>query len=407
MSPGLTVTVDPSVTFKDGEPTIRIDIPPGVSQGTKIKVGTNGAAGNGVPRIPDAWDLKRFGYAMKTTNASLFLDGANTYLGDSRYTNFWCAGINATHYGDGIGDTAMLVDNQWFCPKAANAVGTIIGAPTASNLARCKMTFTLAATTTKTESIWIGFVGALPKRTLPTVILSFDDGFLAWDTYLMDRLKQYDLPASFAIVTGLLGKPNYMSAERVTARFNEPEALFDFVLHQSVHDSLAAQGDARYLQNLLIGRAGMRELGITGDGPNHHVWVESVWDNTSIAALQAAGFLSARAAGYTPESGMDGLYYTGNDKQVFKLNTAKVNLTYDATFVQVQAAIQTAMADGSYVFVNGHDIVNSPSSTYQWSYDNMDLLLAWLAGQVAAGALEVKSHSKWFADATGRPCNRR
>ncbi|WP_402718638.1 polysaccharide deacetylase family protein [Janthinobacterium rivuli] len=407
VTPGCTVSLDAAVSFKDGYPSLRIDLPAGLPAGTVVKVGTTGAAGKGQPRIPFNWDLQRFSFALRSTNAAIMQTGGMIYLGNSDYSSFWSGFLNALHYGGSAAtDTVMFVDNAWWVPKLATPLDCE-GTPTAQNLSRGKFTVQLTAATTQPETIWLGMLAALPKRKLPTVILSFDDGYASWDTYLMERLKYYDLPASFAIVTSLLGKSDYMSAERMKARFDDPSRLFDFTLHQSVHDNVAVQGSAQYVTALQVGRDQMRAAGIGGDGPSHHAWVESLWTNTAIDAMRAAGFLSARGAGYTAERGFDQVFFSGNDKDAYILNTSMVNLTNDASFAQVQAAIQTAVDDGSFVFVNGHDIVRTPASDYQTSYAVIDELLAWLAGQVAAGALQVVSHSRWFADTTGRVTDRR
>lgn len=407
VSPGCTVSLDAAMSFKDGYPSLRVDLPAGLPAGTVVRVGTSGATGKGQPRIPFGWDLRRFCFALRSTNAAIMQIGGMIYLGDSEWSNYWYGALNALHYGGSAGaDTVMFIDNEWWVPKL-DAPLDCEGVPTAAILARGKFTVQLSAATTQPETIWLGMFAALPKRTLPTVILSFDDGFASWDTYLMERLKYYGLPASFAIVTSLLGQPDYMSAERMKVRFDDPSRLFDFILHQSVHDNVVVQGSANYVTALQVGRDQMRTAGISGDGPSHHAWVESLWTDTAIDAMRKAGFLSARAAGYTAESGFDQVFFTGKDKAAFILNTASVSLTNDVTFAQVQTAIEEAVDNDSFVFVNGHDIVRTPESTYQTSYAVIDELLAWLAGQVAAGTLQVVSHSRWFADTTGRVTDRR
>ena len=399
-----TVTLDNTVLY-NGQPTIKCFIPAGTAAGTTVKLGTIATGSNRRASVPFDWDAKNVSVALLTDHMEL-LPGWNLYVGDAAYANFWLVSCPTSHYSGGAAQIYAR-SNEWWCGKTMTAnVGG--GTPTNTTATRAKLHFTLSGTVPAGGmTVNIGFAGSFPARPKATVILTLDDGFDSWDTYIKQRALYYDIPVTMALVGSLAGNPGYLSIPKIQAMFNDPSRLFDFTNHNWVHDNVETAGAALYVQRLIQNRAWMQSIGITGDGPSHHAWVQTVLDNTAIDLMRAAGFLTARGGSYNPEFGVDQFVHVEQDKFRYYLNTTNSNLTSDRTYAQVKTDLDIAIADKSLVMIMAHDFALTEGNTYTWSYAKMDQLFAYLASLRDAGAIEIKSQSRWYADSCGHVCDRR
>lgn len=387
---GMTVSVDTSVLF-DGKPTLRLDIPAGSSGA--YRVGTTAAD----VVMPYNWDGKQLCWPVMSSNLSA-VSASSMYLGDAAFTNFYSFGGQSSAANV---PEAEWQANEWMLFRGpAAAVGG--GTPTFTGLKRLRMNFTVVSQATPT-TVWIGGV-FIARQKRPTIILSVDDGYRSSYSFLAPLCRYYRIPVSFGIDQFYVGQANYLTEAMIRELHADPSDLFEFVTHGYNNTSVSVAGNAAYLQHNINTRAYLRTLGVMGDGPNHHPWVQSVYNNTILALMRDAGFLSARMGGSTPKSMHDALYATGHDKRIFhQLNCT--TLTTGLSLASAQSAITAAVTTEGYgvAHINAHDFAASDAaSPPTWSYDKMHDLMGWMAAQRDAGTFDIKCWGRWYADLMGQ-----
>jgi hypothetical protein len=389
---GLTLAVDTAVLF-NGQPTLRLDIPAS-SSGT-YRVGTTLATLN----MPYLWDGKQLAVAVKSSNMTACDGVTGVLLGDASFTNFYTftGQRNAANVPQ-----ANWVAGDWIISRGTVATQTASG--TFVGQKRLRINFTISSVGTATQ-IWIGFVGAAASKK-PTVILSIDDGYASGYSFVAPLARYYKIPVSFGIDRAYVGSGNYFTAAQIQELHADPSNLFEFVTHGFNNTNLTAAGSATaYVQQQVDTRNYLRSLGIRGDGPNHHPWVQSLYSNAAQDAMKAAGFLSARMGASTPLSMHDSFMSTGDEKRVYQLVNC-CTLTTGLSLGQAQTAVTTACTTEGYgvTHVNAHDFaVADAASPPTWSFDKMTEFMGWLDAQRTAGVCDIKSWGQWYADLAGVP----
>ena len=387
---GMTVAVDTAVLF-DGRPTLRIDIP-ALSSGT-YRVGTTAA----VCDMPTSWDGKGLTIAMMTSNAAAVVGAASVFLGDAGFAN----------YNDHNGlirpanvPQANWVANEWMVGRCTTATAT--GSPTFPGQKRLRLNFTVTSNASAT-TLWIGFLGIVaPKKT--TVVVSIDDGYRTGYDFVAPLARYYSIPVSFGIDRFYIDtNSTYMTSAMIRELHADTSDLFEFVTHGFNNTSLSGAGSAAaYTQQNVETRAYLRSLGIAGDGPNHHPWVQSVYDNAAVAAMKAAGFLSARIGGSTPKSVWDSHWPSLQDKQVFQ-QLAAISPTTGLTVNDLQTAVTAAVTEGYGVtHVNMHQAgAADAASPMTWTWAKWIDTFQWLDAQRTAGNIDIKCWGRAYADSVG------
>jgi len=386
---GLTLALDTTVLF-DGKPTLRLDIPAN-SSGT-YRVGTTTA--NVI--TPYNWDGKQLALAFMSSNMTAVSAVAGVLLGDSTFTNYY------TFTGQsGVANVpqANWVANEWVIARLGTTVAT--GSPTFTGIKRPRINFTVTSVPTAT-SVWIGIFGiAASKKS--SLILSIDDGYASGYSFIAPLARYYKIPVSFGIDSALVGTNNYMTAAQIQELQRDPSNLFEFVTHGYNNHTINTSTEQAYVAEQVQTLAYLRSLGISGHGPLHHPWVQSLYSNSAQAMLKNAGFLSARAGATTPLSMHDSLMSTGNEKRIYQLCNS-CTLTTGLSLAQAQTAITTACTTENYgvVHVNAHDFASADAaSPPTWSYDKMSDLMGWIDAQRTAGVCTPKTWGQWHADLFG------
>jgi len=397
---GLTVSLDTNVLFA-GRPTIRIDIPAGTS-GAKQLIGTTLATAY----IPDGWDLKNMCCAVRCTNTAIFPSLTMT-IGDATYANSWSK--DKTKEGNPDGYAYANRNNEWCFLKCGSltapaAIGVNTGSPTVARRMRAKILSALTSSASA-ETMWIGFFGIMPPRRKPVVIITLDDGYATHYNFLAPLCRYYNIPVSLGIIGSLLGVGNKMSVAQAYSLAHDQSRLFDLVNHTYSHITLVAgSNEAAQLADFQANRDFLRNtLGITEDGPLHVIYPGGVTSLAQYAGLKAAGFLSGRKNQVCWMHGQDQTIATGEDDGRFVDNVITTIEEVSRTVADVKTAIDGLKTRNEVGVLEGHNFA-SASQTNTWSYENMEELMAWLYTERAAGNIEIKSKSRWYADLTGRPC---
>lgn len=406
----LTVAVDTTVLF-DGRPTLKITIPAGTSG--VCKVGTNVA--NAL--IPYGWDKNDIAIAIMHSGftgydySSTYPPVPTLYLGDATYTNFWVTGLPLGSYPE-----TKPRANEWFVAKPTATWGTGGGTPDTSLMSggvitstalRAKLQWTQVSQATDCY-IWVGLVGRMPSRPKATLVWNVDDGYAEWDTFLKPLFKHYDMPISMSISKGLVGTSGYLTAAQITALFEDSTRLFDIVNHAVDNTDYDTLGASAYYAQMVENRDYLRSIGITGDGPLHHPTVQSKWGNDLVDLASAGGFLTMRSSALTATMhGRDQLVRSGQDKLRWYL-AADTFLGNGINLATAKGLVDTAVTQKDFFMIGGHEFKDSGGvAAYTWTRSDMEQLVGYVRSKVDAGTLEVKSLSRWYADLTGRTCDRR
>jgi hypothetical protein len=264
---------------------------------------------------------------------------------------------------------------------------------------RCRVRLGVAAGNAAT-SIWVGFFGKLPKRR-PTLIMCFDDGYASWYTLLRNAFMHFNLPVSLGIASALVGTAGFMTTAQIQAMATDPRGLFDFVNHSTDNTSYSTLGAAAYYANLETCRAYLRSIGITGDGPLHHPYVQNLWGNDLIDLLSTGGYKSARigpaGASYAVEHKDQAIPF--DDKQRWRLPTF-ANLNSSLSLAQAKTAIDDLILRSSFGMMTGHDFGSSAAGAQYWNESDLFQLLGYIKSKQDAGTLDVTTWSNWYSSLT-------
>lgn len=404
----LTVAVDNTVLF-EGRPTLKITIPAGTSGA--CKVGCSGADAN----LPYFWDRENFSVAMMYGGftgydfVSTFPPKLDPYIGNATYTNFWTAsGYNGATF------TELKTRNGEWCVSKPTAAQWQIGSGTPISVlgdgtkitaakARCKLQWTQVSQATDCY-IWVGLFGKLPARKKPTIIFTLDDGYSSWNSFIAPLFKHYDMPVSMGIDSAFVGTANYLTQSQIVSLYSDQSRLFDFVNHGVNNQNYSTLGAASYYQTIETTRHYLQGIGIKGDGPYHHPYVQSVWGNDLVDLMVAGGYLSARASTNVIMHGRDQVIKSDKLRWLLNIDVALISTK---TLAQANADLDTAIAGGGFIMINAHDFLATAATTYQWPFSDMQQFVGRIAALRDAGTVEVKSWSRWYADLTGRFSDRR
>lgn len=385
---GATFAIDNAVLF-DGKPTMRVTIPAGQ---TACRFGTLDATAI----MPYNWDKSRFAVAIMCSNIAVMASPA-LYIADK-----------ATGYGNNVLTWGQLPvsqsqdtrNNEWlvYQPEkdTTNSVGwTTTGTYTAAATKMLRMNLSLTGAQATDTTFWVGCFGVMQSRPKPTLIPIYDDGRESIYTHVYPLFKALRMPLSIAVVSSIIGTPTYMTWAQLREIANDPSGLFEVVIHSRSHINRTTMGNAAYVQDVIGCRADLIAQGFTGDGLNHHAFVESDWSSAAIDGLRAAGFRNTRTAGFAFERVFeDGLYRSGDKKRwlMNALTTLGNGTTATASIVEVDAW----RAFGGYVTINGHDFKATSTDAYTFAFKEHAQLMGYVASLRDAGSIELMRWSQWF-----------
>lgn len=407
---GATFQVDSAVTI-NGRSTIRVDFPANYNGGAggTVNLGTLLATAD----IPYNWDRDDMAVAIRTSVTPVASHFQNVFLGDATYTNYY---LCSTPVYSSITTTHLPRANEWIYFKMRNGVvsgddfavgagspstwlSSAIGGATAPKM-RARVRLGVAAGNAAT-SIWVGFFGKLPKRR-PTLVMCFDDGYSSWYTLLRNTFKHFNLPVSLGIASALANTGGFMTSAQIQQMATDPRGLFDFVNHSTTNDPYSTLGAAAYYANVETCKEFLRSIGIAGDGPLHHPYVQNSWGNDLVDLLIAGGYKSARAGAagtsYAIEHKDQAIPF--EDKQRWRLPTF-ANLNNSLSLAQAKAAIDDLILRSSFGMMTGHDFGSSAAGAQYWNESDLFQLLGYIKSKQDDGTLDVTTWSNWYASVNG------
>ena len=121
------------------------------------------------------------------------------------------------------------------------------------------------------------------------VILTFDDGYRDNYTTVFPLLKQYNFPATIFVTTGLIGNPEYCSAEELREMHNS--GLVAIETHTLTHPKLATLSRAEADHEIRESRRALQE--ILGTAPTLFAYPYGNFSEGTIGLVREIGFTGA------------------------------------------------------------------------------------------------------------------
>jgi len=368
---GVTRTTDSSVTY-NGAATTRVFVPAALA--TNFEIGVNTASVNFPYLTPGAPVPFSIGVILRTDRPAR-ITGGSVYIGDSSYTNFATGLMSAISANDGW--QFMLTGATW----------TPTGSPTYSGARRTKIRIMVLAG--EDANVWIaGYV--IFARNRPAFVLTCDDGYDEFYSYLYPACVSRGIPVSMSIASGLVGQSGHVTAAQCREMQADPSGLVELVNHARLNDNYNTLGLAAYMNDVLECRRFLQSVGAT-DSSSCHVYVQGQFDATLQRALMDNGFTCAREVGASDRSwNRQDMYY--NPMRRFAL-PASCNLEDTQPLATVQGYINKAIATGGLFVAMGHRF-EAAAGTITWTQADMNSLLDWLALQAKQGLIDLLKMSE-------------
>lgn len=144
------------------------------------------------------------------------------------------------------------------------------------------------------EDVYRHFAQGRPLPPKP-VVITFDDGYRTFWDVAVPMLEAYKYPATVFVVTGLVGKPNYLTWEHVRAL---PGMGFEIGSHTETHPDLRRLSGARLAQEVTGARTVLERQ--TGELIRFFCYPSGRYDDETLEAVRAAGYVAAVTTRYGP-----------------------------------------------------------------------------------------------------------
>jgi len=239
------------------------------------------------------------------------------------------------------------------------------------------------------DALWVG------GRDLPSVALTFDDGYQSDYTEVFPVLSEQGMTATSFLNTGFIGYFYALQPPQMDEMYG---AGWEFGNHTANHYGLTEIPPEGWLSDLTAADDWLQEAGyLRGRQLLAFPYGEfaTVDRQTIDAEVRAAGIAAARTVYSYPLE-------TGSGRINPLRYPATVELRTDTTLAEAKGAIDDAIRFGHSVVIYGHEIVAGPPGPYKWNRDDFAALIDYLARQRGAHLLRVPSFGElqaWLAPA--------
>ena len=224
--------------------------------------------------------------------------------------------------------------------------------------------------------------------TVPTpgaISIVFDDGWGSQYSKAYQKMKEHDMLGNIAVITGnVAGAPanGYCTLAQLQEMYN---AGWDMVSHTKTHISLLGASLADVKTELRNSQQDLAGFGFLRSH-KHFVYPGTAYDSQAIGEVKKL-YRSARGLGlwYTgwPMFG-DAKYHYG--QSIYAINTTPV--------ADITAMVDKIKQFGGYHTFTFHEIIDSPSTQYQYSTSNFNAVIDY----IAASGIPVVRISDMFGE---------
>jgi peptidoglycan/xylan/chitin deacetylase (PgdA/CDA1 family) len=204
--------------------------------------------------------------------------------------------------------------------------------------------------------------------SVPSVIFSFDDGFSDLYTKVYPYLKLKNMRGNTFMITDNINGGGYCTA----AQLQEMSANGSVMIgnHTNNHGHLNWYDLATQTAMIKNGKDALTALGITtGD---HLAYPFGDWDENTLTACANLGIKTART--------VQNISYPLVSADQFLLLSSYPVVNTD-TLASMKAVIDLAKSKGTTVWFQFHQIVDSPTTTYEWATADFRALVDYAKAQ--------------------------
>ena len=233
-------------------------------------------------------------------------------------------------------------------------------------------------------NVWVaGYV--VFGRSRATFVLTCDDGYDEFYTYLYPACVSRGIPVSMSISSALVGTAGFVTAAQCREMQADASGLVELTNHAKENNSYSTLGLSAYMSDVEECRRFLRGVGAT-DSASCHVYVQGAFDSNLQSALAASGFSCAREVGASDRSAnRQDLYFNPLSRYALP---ASCNLENTQPLATVQGYIDNAIRAGGLFVAMGHRF-EAAAGTLTYATSDMDALLNFVALRRNQGLLDV------------------
>jgi hypothetical protein len=261
-----------------------------------------------------------------------------------------------------------------------------------SQIDRAQLILTDNDASTEPVSFYVAGIYAVPTERKATISFAFDDGHASTITRGLKKLSTYRFPATAYVIADIIGEPNVVTLEQL------------YHLRNQHHWEIGGHSYSIAAHNLPDGLTDLEPAALKTEMDNMRAWLdEKGFRRTSMAYPKGAqnpevrqyvarDFCFGRATARGPE--------TLPPRDDYTLRGWSIN-GLETNGPEVEATINKAAADGTWLILSFHDIVSGAPTE---STDFRDTEFDKVVDRVRALQKEGKVRVRTVGDAAARYC---
>jgi peptidoglycan/xylan/chitin deacetylase (PgdA/CDA1 family) len=332
----------------------------------------------------DAVNVKTGSYSLQVTTAlgywgRITKGGLNFVLDQNKETRVWFYIADASKLQAleiNFGGTADVTKNWsyyayfhtgWNLISIKGSDWTSVGGMTWADPI-VAIRFRLAAKAGETavaslDSLYVNVVGQ------PAIVITFDDGGDSIYNEGYSRMKTHNIPGTLYAITDNIGTVNSVSAANLLEMQADGWIIAN---HTKTHADLTSLSQAEAQAEMENAESALVALGITGNGPKHLAYPGGAYNDTVIAAAQAAGMVTGRMV--VSLSWYPVIPFSQHPHNVFVGQQFGNTLALAAA----EAWADSVKSRGELGIALFHNLVAAPANSSQWGIADFQTFIEYL-----------------------------
>ena len=239
----------------------------------------------------------------------------------------------------------------------------------------------------------------LNTRSLPSIIMTFDDGRLSQFENALPIMARYRIPGTCYVVPprlGTTGATNFMSESQIGVLKGLGWTVGNHAFNASgTTDSYIEMSAGAYYAEVIQCQSWLNARGFDGD---HHAYVDGKYDGALVDLLIAAGMKTGRTISGSITTGAQGIYTGEPLYRRFALQGG-MQMNSSNLVANIKIEIDRAIRDGRSLIITGHDVLTSNgggNGATSILDTDFELLCAHIAAYRANGQCFTESIGDWY-----------
>lgn len=356
-SPSGVTSVD-TVNFKTGSGALKIQA-------------TNGGVLNTKTISLNAANAGTFGYWIYIDDVAK-LSAITIYLSSvSNFASFFSYALSASNLLDGW-NFIQVRREQWSNTGSESWSNTMI---------RLRFrTDSVASETVNTtlDSLYYNLYSR------PKVVITFDDGWDSAHTEGYTYMATKGLKGTHYVISSVIDTAGRVTTENLTTAYNNGWSISN---HTKTHQNLSTLTEEEVVTELRDCYEWLVSNGFATTA-KHVAYPNGGYNTTVLDSMDSLGF----ETGGTIISRQNNIVKGLEDRRLIK----RYSLINSNSLATVKGYVNTAVSNGSTVFINFHKLVASPSASTEWAISDFQSLIDYIAQLSSGGLLDVMTVDDWY-----------